>query len=158
MQCACYHLFFSFLQIYACIWVWARMNAQIYEINSRYWTQQYIYIYIYIYWIEFFENENSEITIIILKNKENTCTLGGVLKHLQKINNAGQHFWDQCWLGCIFIAFWCWLECLLIFQEGCFWAGLEHLLGKGSTFLQMGSICQNDLDDMHIFCEANSLY
>ena len=46
-------------------------------------------------WVELFENENSEITIFILKNKENTIRLPLQLPHPQALGirvQAGLHW------------------------------------------------------------------
>ena len=48
------------------------------------------------------------------------------------------------------IAFWCWFGCIL--QEGCSWAEFwTSFGGKLQIPLNLGSICQNCLDGVHIF-------
>ena len=78
-----------------------------------------------------------------------------------------------CFLVLALMHIYSFLACL--FQEGCCWAGFLTSFGK-RVQIRLGSICQNGLDDMHIFgmqvrvllqsskqvsarvCEANSLY
>ena len=148
---------------YKCMCMSVSKDDSTNEINNRYWTQQYNIISIsainfntHVHVIAVFLIVHGGYWTIFRKKVENHLLLSG----------AGLDEYK-------FIAFWCWLGCIL--QEGCSWAEFRTSFGERLQ-IPLGSICQNGLDDMHIFgmqvrallkssnqvsahvCETNSLY